>query len=57
MDDWTRRFLMYFILFVAPIVLLAFAAIANFGGIVAILGGIIWLGIGIFFATPKAATA
>ena len=57
MDDWIRRFLTYFLLFVAPIVLIGFATIANFGGIAAMMGGMVWLGIGVFFATPRAGTA
>ena len=54
MDEFLRRSLGYFLFFIVPAAVVAFSAWA--GAIIGILGGMVWLGVGVLFALPQSAT-
>ncbi len=52
MDEFLRRFLTYFVFFALPVAVIAFAAVTTYGGIIAIIAGMVWIGVGVVFVTP-----
>jgi hypothetical protein len=52
-DEYLRKSLSYFFLFIAPALVIVGSALSTF--LFGMLAGIVWLGIGVFFATPQPA--
>jgi len=53
MDEFLRRTLGYFFFFIAPAAVITYSAWV--GTIIGMLGGMLWLGVGILFALPPSA--